>query len=67
MQDVIAELANKTNPQPKTRRYPDQLHLLYGKIGISAVVAATRYQSAAKDSAQLPILAEPNYVRIAFA
>jgi hypothetical protein len=67
MQDVIAELANKTNPQPKTRRYPDQLHLLYGKIGISAVVAAARYQSVAKNSDHLPIIAEPDHVRLAFA
>ena len=67
MQDVIAELANKTNPQLKTRRYPDQLHLLYGKIGISAVVAAARYQSVAKNSGHLPIVAEPGYVHLAFA
>jgi hypothetical protein len=67
MQDVIAGLANKTNLQPKTRRYPDQLHLLYGKIGISAVAAAARYRSVAKNSGHLPVVAEPDYPRLAFA
>ena len=37
MQDLIAELANKTSPQRYPRKYPDQLHLCYGKIGIPAV------------------------------
>jgi len=61
MQDLIAELANKTNPQRKLRKYPDQLYLRYGKIGISAVAAAARYQSVTK------IVAEPDYHRPAFA
>jgi hypothetical protein len=67
MQELNAELANNTNPQPKPRTYSDQLHLLYGKIGISAVVAAARYQSVAKNSGHLPIAAEPDYRCLAFA
>jgi hypothetical protein len=68
MQDVNAALANKTNPRPKPHHsYPDQLHLLYGKIGISAVVAATRYQSVAKNPGHLPIVAGPDYSTLAFA
>jgi hypothetical protein len=62
MQDLIAELANKTNPQRKPRKYPDQLqlHLCYGKIGIPAVAAAARYQSVAKNPGNLPFAAEPH-------
>ena len=58
MQDLIAELANKTNPQQKPRKHPDELHLCYGKIGIAAVAAAARYQSVAKNPGHLPFTAE---------
>ena len=68
MQNLIAALANKTNPQPKPHHtYPDQLHLLYGQIGISAVVAAARYQSVAKNPGHLPIVAGPDHSSLAFA
>ena len=30
MQDLIVELGNKTNPQQKPRKHPDELHLWYG-------------------------------------
>jgi hypothetical protein len=66
MQDAIGGLANKTNSQPKPHHtYPDQLHLLYGKIGISAVVAAARYQNVAKNPGHLA--AGPDYSTLAFA
>jgi hypothetical protein len=42
MQNLIAELANKTNAEQKPRNCSDQLHLCYGKIGISAVALPKR-------------------------
>jgi hypothetical protein len=65
MQDLIAELANKTSPQRYPRKYPDQLHLCYGKIGIPAVAAAARYQSVAKNPEHLPFAAEPHRQKLA--
>jgi hypothetical protein len=68
MQDLLAGSANKTNSHPKPHHtYPDQLHLLYGKIGISAVVAAARYQSVAKNPGHLPIVVGPDHSSLAFA
>jgi hypothetical protein len=52
MQSLIAKLAKKTGSQRKPRTSSDQhtaLHLCYGQIGISAVAAAARYQSGAKN------------------
>jgi len=56
MQDLSAKLAKKTGSQRKPRTSSDQhtaLHLCYGKIGISAVAAAARYQSGAKNPAPM--------------
>ncbi len=50
MQDLTAELVNKTSYQRKPQKSSDQLHLCYGKIGIPAVAAAARYQSVPKNS-----------------
>lgn len=60
MQDLIAMLAYKNVSQRKPRKSSDQhaLHLCYGKIGISAVAAAARYQSSAKDTGLPPVLAQ---------
>jgi hypothetical protein len=52
MQDVTAKSAKKTSNQRKPRKSSDEqiaLHLRYRKIGISAVAAAARYQSGAKN------------------
>ena len=54
MQNLIAESTNKANPEEKPRKFSDQLHLRYGKIGISAVAAAARYQGGAKNPAYAP-------------
>lgn len=57
MQDLSAKLAKKTGSQRKPRTSSDQhtaLHLCYGQIGISAVAAAARYQSGAKNPAYAP-------------
>ena len=66
MQDLIAELANKANFQQKLSKYPNRLHLCYGKIGIPAVAAAARYQSVAKNAGRLPVVVEADYRRPAF-
>jgi hypothetical protein len=52
MQDVTAKSAKKTSNQRKPRKASDEqiaLHLRYRQIGISAVAAAARYQSGAKN------------------
>ena len=52
MTDVTAKTANKTNNQRKPRKSSDEhiaLQLCYRQIGISAVAAAARYQSGAKN------------------
>lgn len=52
MPDVTAKSANRTGNQRKPRKSADEqiaLHLCYGQIGISAVAAAARYQSGAKN------------------
>jgi hypothetical protein len=55
MQEVTAKSANKIGNQRKPRKSSDEqiaLHLCYRQIGISAVAAAARYQSGAKNPAQ---------------
>jgi hypothetical protein len=57
MTDVTAKTANKTNNQRKPRKSSDEhiaLQLCYRQIGISAVAAAARYQSGAKNPAYAP-------------
>jgi len=57
MQEVTAKSANKISNQRKPRKSSDEqiaLHLCYRQIGISAVAAAARYQSGAKNPAQAP-------------
>ena len=52
MPNVTAKSANRTSNQRKPRKSADEqiaLHLCYGQIGISAVAAAARYQSGAKN------------------
>jgi hypothetical protein len=57
MQDMMAKSAKKTSNQRKPRKSADEqiaLHLCYGQIGISAVAAAARYQSGAKNPGHPP-------------
>lgn len=57
MKDVTAQTAKKTSNQRELRRSSDEkvaLQLGYGRIGISAVAAAARYQGDAKNSAYAP-------------
>lgn len=57
MQDATANTAKKTTNQRKPAKSSDErfaLHLCYGKIGISAVAAAARYQGSAKNPAYAP-------------
>jgi hypothetical protein len=57
MQDTTAKSAKKTGNQRKPRKSADEqiaLHLCYGQIGISAVAAAARYQSGAKNPGHPP-------------
>lgn len=61
MNDVTAESAKKTSDQRKPRKSSDDsiaLHLCYRQIGISAVAAAARYQSGAKNPAYPPVVVE---------
>jgi hypothetical protein len=63
MQDVMAASAKKTGYAPKPRKSSDEqvaLHLCYGRIGISAVAAAARYQGGAKNTAYAPVPMEPD-------
>jgi hypothetical protein len=45
-----------TEPSQKHQEQPAQLDRQYGKIGISAVAAAVRYQSDAKNPAYAPVV-----------
>jgi len=57
MQDASAVKAKKTNQNRNARRSLDDhtaLHRRYGRIGISAVAAAVRYQGSGKNSAYAP-------------
>jgi hypothetical protein len=54
MQDVTAKSAKKIGNQRKPSKSSNEqiaLHLRYQQIGISAVAAAARYQSGAKNPA----------------
>jgi hypothetical protein len=58
MQDASANVAKKIGNPRKPVKASDQntaLHLCYGKIGISAVAAAVRYQGGAKNPAYAPV------------
>ena len=57
MQDASAAMAKKTNQNRNARQSLDEntaLHRRYGRIGISAVAAAVRYQGSSKNSAYAP-------------
>ena len=58
MQDAFADLAKKTNPMKgndrKIHGEGTALAGCYGRIGISAVVAAVRYQGSTKNPAYAP-------------
>jgi hypothetical protein len=57
MTDVTAKSAQKTTNQRKPRKSSDEhfaLQLCYRQIRISAVAAAARYQSGAKNPAYAP-------------
>ena len=58
MQDAFADLAKKINPMKgndrKIHGEGTALAGCYGRIGISAVVAAVRYQGSAKNPAYAP-------------
>jgi hypothetical protein len=58
MTDVTADLAKNTNPikgnDRKDAGESTALDRRYGQIGISAVVAAARYQGSAKNPASAP-------------
>ncbi|MGA8650771.1 MAG: hypothetical protein WB677_09135 [Xanthobacteraceae bacterium] len=61
MPDTSAKLAKKTNNQRKPRKSSDPqtaLHLCYGQIRISAVAAAARYQSGARNPGHPPVTVE---------
>jgi hypothetical protein len=57
MQDASAVKAKKTKQNHNARQSLDDntaLHRRYGRIGISAVAAAVRYQGSGKNSAYAP-------------
>ena len=58
MEDVVADSAKKIEQNKETdRRIPGEtteLDRRYGRIGISAVAAAARYQGSAKNPAYAP-------------
>jgi hypothetical protein len=61
MPDIATGLAKKTNTQRKPRKCADTqtaLDLRYGKIGISAVAAAARYQSGARNPGHPQVMVE---------
>jgi hypothetical protein len=57
MKDVAADKAKKTAQNDEARFATERTALdrRYGKIGISAVAAAVRYQGAAKNPAYAPV------------
>lgn len=67
MQDAIAKAAESTGNKRKLHPSSDEiaLHLRYGRIGISAVAAAARYQGGAKNPAYAPVAINSNAVAIA--
>jgi hypothetical protein len=59
MSDVAARSAKMANNQRKPRKCADAqtaLDLRYGQIGISAVAAAARYQSGARNPGHPPVV-----------
>ena len=61
MPDVAARSASKTSNQRKPRKCSEAqsaLDLRYGEIGISAVAAAARYQSGARNPGHPPVIVE---------
>ena len=61
MPDIAAGSQKKTNAQRKPRKCPDPqtaLDLRYGQIGISAVAAAARYQSGARNPGHPQVVVE---------
>jgi hypothetical protein len=61
MSDDAASSARKTSNQRKPRKCSDaqtDLDHRYGQIGISAVAAAARYQSGARNPGHPPVVVE---------
>ena len=61
MPDIAAGSAKKTNAQRMPRKCADPqtaLDLRYGQIGISAVAAAARYQSGARNPGHPQVVVE---------
>lgn len=59
MQNLAAKSGKNTGKQRKARKSSDEqiaLHLCYRQIGISAVAAAARYQSGAKNPGNPPVV-----------
>ena len=50
---------NRDRPTPTPGHDHAALHERYGKIGISAVAAAVRYQSDARNPAYAPVAPDP--------
>ena len=51
---------NQERPQPAPRRDCADLDAHYGEIGISAVAAAVRYKSDARNPAYAPVVPNPD-------
>jgi hypothetical protein len=61
MPDVDTRSLSKTNHQRKPQKRSDaqtSLDLSYGQIGISAVAAAARYQSGARNPGHPPVVVQ---------
>jgi hypothetical protein len=61
MPDVDTRSLSKTNHQRKPQKRSDAqtaLDLSYGQIGISAVAAAARYQSGARNPGHPPVVVQ---------
>jgi hypothetical protein len=61
MPDVATGSTSRTSHQRKPRKCSDAqaaLDLRYGEIGISAVAAAARYQSGARNPGHPPVIVE---------
>jgi hypothetical protein len=54
------KMAQTAKSTPSARREAPNLEVCYGEIGISAVVAAMRYQGDAKTPAQVPMDRQPD-------
>ena len=51
----MATQRSEPRPRPEQRRERAELDARYGKIGISAVAAAVRYQSESRNPAYAPV------------